>query len=48
MLKTDKLLNDTGTMLVGREAVEAGLIDEVGGISRAISKIHQLIDKQNK
>ncbi|MBV4418095.1 ATP-dependent Clp protease proteolytic subunit [Clostridium tyrobutyricum] len=48
MLKTDKLLNDTGTMLVGKEAVEAGLIDEVGGISRAISKLHQLIDKQNK
>lgn len=48
MLKTDKLLNDTGTMLVGKEAVEAGLIDEVGGISRAISKLHHLIDKQNK
>lgn len=48
MSKTDKLLNDVGTMLVGKEAVDIGLINEVGGISSAVAKLHQLINEQNK
>ncbi|WP_446899525.1 ClpP family protease [Clostridium sp. LBM24168] len=48
MSKTDELLNDMGTMLIGKEAVTAGLIDEVGGISKAIFKLHQLIDEGNR
>lgn len=48
MSKTDKLLNDVGTMLVGKEAVDIGLINEVGGISSALAKLHQLINEQNK
>lgn len=35
MLETDEIATDLGTVLNGCEAVEAGLIDEVGGISRA-------------
>ncbi len=35
LLKTDEIATDLGTVLNGCEAVEAGLIDEVGGISRA-------------
>ena len=43
MSKTDNLLNDMGTILIGKEAVEYGLIDEVGGIKEALDKLNQLI-----
>jgi len=45
MLQTDELLNDMGTILIGKQAVDNGLIDEVGGISEALSKLNQMIDK---
>ena len=45
MLKSDELLNDMGTILIGKQAVECGLIDEVGGISDAICKLNELIEK---
>jgi len=48
MMKTDALLNDVGTMLIGKEAVECGLINEVGGISNALDKLNSLIEKSNK
>ena len=38
------MANDVGTILFGKEAVEAGLIDETGGISSAIKKLRS-IDK---
>lgn len=41
---TDNMANDVGTILFGKEAVEAGLIDETGGISSAIKKLRN-IDK---
>lgn len=47
MLQTDDLLNDMGTILVGKQAVYYGLINEVGGISHAISKLNELIDKKD-
>lgn len=43
MNATDKLANDVGTILIGEEAVEHGLIDEVGGLNSAISKLRELI-----
>ncbi len=46
MLQSDELLNDTGTILIGNQAVEYGLIDSVGGISEAIDKLNELI-KEN-
>lgn len=46
MMQTGILTKDVGTILVGKEAVEEGLIDEVGGISMAISKLHEMIDKR--
>ncbi|WP_294392149.1 ATP-dependent Clp protease proteolytic subunit [uncultured Clostridium sp.] len=46
MLQTNDLLNDVGTMLIGRQAVDCGLIDAVGGISEAIGKLRELIDKE--
>jgi ATP-dependent protease ClpP protease subunit len=48
MMQTDALLNDVGTMLIGKEAVECGLINEVGGVSNALDKLNSLIEKSNK
>ena len=45
MMQTGMLTKDVGTILVGKEAVEEGIIDEVGGISKAISKLHEMIVK---
>lgn len=46
MLDTTQLVKDVGTMLEGREAVEEGLIDEVGGMKDALAKLYELIDLQ--
>ena len=48
MFNTSQLAKDVGTVLVGSEAVEYGLIDEVGGIGDAFSYLYRLInDKKN-
>ena len=39
MLRTDELANDIGSVLAGEEAVNAGLIDEVGGIGEALAAL---------
>lgn len=44
MLETGELTKDVGSVLVGSRAVEEGLIDEVGGIAAAFSKLYQMID----
>lgn len=46
MLDTSLLVKDVGTMLDGKEAVKEGLIDQVGGISEALSKLYELIRKK--
>lgn len=43
MLDTGMLTKDLGTILVGRQAVDEGIINSVGGISDAMKKIHSLI-----
>ena len=43
MSQTDDLLNDMGTILIGKQAVDYGLIDEVGGISNALTKLNEII-----
>ncbi|MBU5677471.1 ATP-dependent Clp protease proteolytic subunit [Alkaliphilus sp. MSJ-5] len=43
MNATDELASDVGTILIGEEAVKHGLIDEVGGLNKAISKLNELI-----
>lgn len=45
MMQTGILTKDLGTILVGKEAVEKGLINAVGGISDAFCKIHELIKR---
>lgn len=44
MLDTNKLAKDVGTILVGKETVENGIIDEMGGIKEALVKINEMID----
>ena len=48
MLDSTQLVKDVGTMLEGEEAVREGLIDEVGGISDAFRKLHELIREKKK
>lgn len=44
LLETDELLNDMGTILIGGQAVQYGLIDEVGGVKEALAKLNELIN----
>ena len=39
----DELITDVGSVLIGKEAVECGLIDEVGGLKEALAKLRDLI-----
>eukprot|EP00828_Plagiopyla_frontata_P043900 TRINITY_DN7008_c0_g1_i6.p1 TRINITY_DN7008_c0_g1~~TRINITY_DN7008_c0_g1_i6.p1 ORF type:complete len:359 (-),score=55.35 TRINITY_DN7008_c0_g1_i6:527-1603(-) len=48
MKQRDDLLNDVGTMLIGKQAVDCGLIDEVGGVSNSIEKLKELIKTIDK
>ena len=48
MLDPTQLVKDVGTMLEGTDAVKEGMIDEVGGISQAVNKLHEMIEEQKK
>ncbi|HWQ74004.1 MAG TPA: ClpP family protease [Syntrophomonas sp.] len=42
MSRTGDLARDIGTVLVGKDAVECGLIDELGGLQDALRKLNEL------
>ena len=46
MTETGILTKDVGTILVGEEAVKHGIIDEVGGIDKAIGKLRAMIGEK--
>ena len=46
MMATGEMATDVGTILYGREAVESGLIDKLGGLSDALSALHKMIEKR--
>lgn len=48
MLNPTELVKDVGTLLEGEEAVKEGLIDEVGGMSEALNKLHEMIDQSRQ
>ncbi|MGL6173375.1 MAG: ClpP family protease [Cellulosilyticaceae bacterium] len=48
MLDTGKLAKDVGTILVGKQAVEEKLIDELGGLSQAMAKLRELITEREE
>jgi ATP-dependent protease ClpP protease subunit len=41
MTRTDMLANDIGSILSGKEAVDIGLIDEIGGIKEALAYLKE-------
>jgi ATP-dependent protease ClpP protease subunit len=43
MMRTGELAADIGTVLYGEEAVRAGLIDQIGGLSDALGWLHEAI-----
>lgn len=48
MLETGELTKDVGSVLVGGQAVKEGIIEEVGGISQAFSKLNEMIRENKK
>lgn len=48
MNSNDNMSNDVGTVLFGREAVETGIIDKVGGVSQAIGELRGRIEMQTR
>lgn len=42
MFRTGDLARDIGTVLVGKDAVDYGLIDQVGGVTEALRKLDEL------
>lgn len=46
MMNTGMLTKDLGTILVGKETVEEGLINEVGGVKEALQHLHGLIERK--
>lgn len=48
MMRTDRLANDVGSVIDGREAVACGLIDAVGGIRDALGALRELCGKPKK
>ena len=48
MMATGEMATDVGTILYGKEAVASGLIDELGGISDALSALRGMIGEREK
>lgn len=48
MLQTGELAADVGTVLYGSEAVDAGLVDQIGGLSDALGWLHGEIERRKK
>ena len=48
MMNTGFLTKDLGTILVGSEAVNEGIINEVGGLKEAMNKLEKLIVKKDR
>ncbi len=46
MLDSTQLVKDVGTLLEGEETVKEGIIDAVGGMSDALAKLHEMIEKK--
>jgi ATP-dependent protease ClpP protease subunit len=48
MMATGEMASDVGTVIYGRQAVECGLIDKVGGLSDALSALRQMIARRKR
>ena len=45
---TGQIATDVGTIVYGKEAVESGLIDRLGGLHDALEALHRMIDVQKQ
>ncbi|MBE6647822.1 MAG: hypothetical protein E7611_09355 [Ruminococcaceae bacterium] len=45
MMRPDMMATDVGSIIEGREAVEYGLIDAVGGLDKALTALEEMIKK---
>jgi len=48
MMKTGEIANDVGCILLGDEAVNCGLVDEVGGIREALECLYSMIEQEKE
>ena len=48
MLQTGELAADVGSVIYGEEAVQLGLIDEIGGLSTALDCLHRMIRERKE
>ena len=48
MMATGQVATDVGTIVYGKEAVESGLIDRLGGLHDALEALHRMIDVQKQ
>ena len=48
MMRPDQIATDCGTIIEGAEAVKYGIIDEVGGLDRALSVLRQMVSEKGK
>ena len=46
MLRTDELAADVGSILYGEEAVQLGLIDQLGGLTDALDWLYQTMGEK--
>ncbi len=47
MMRPDELATDVGSIIEGREAVEYGIIDDVGGLSDALAALKKMINEKS-
>ena len=48
MLQTGELAADVGSVIYGEEAVEQGLIDQIGGLSDALECLYGMIKEKKR
>lgn len=48
MLKTGELINEVGSVVYGKDAVELGLCDSLGSLKDALSCLHEMIEEEKR
>ena len=48
MFETKEIANDVGTVLFGEETVKHGIIDSVGTVHDALTKLHEMIGEKKE
>ena len=48
LLRTDQIATDVGSIVDGKEAVNIGLIDSIGGVAEALKELRRMIQENHK